>query len=870
MCRNYFYRFLCLCILGASTLWSAPDTVCHIVINENVLKLDGLVRNVPPSMVAVAPEIRYEAPDITAINAQTATPAIVLLIDDSGSMMQNDKDANRYTVTKEILDEIYGTQPETRVAVITFRNWLAWDHRENDMFRKISSPFEWNDSYFPLTPLDSVFADGKRGIEKIKGLFELDQWNLLQAFHSDSTERTRPQQYDADGNPRPPKQSDQGTDITLAFTAAKDALKNCSTPKQRQFIVFLSDGYHGGVDVEMESAKKDYIDGEGIPATYTIFLGDSVKVPPEQLLTMIDNIKTNGYSEANERSELWSIASSHDTLLALMQREILSQVYKPLKMASRAETDDDVAMNISENSVLFTKPIPLNANATVVELKFTFPLESENNDGSSDTVISTRITFVRDEATSSLDGSFSSECYPRDISLESGGLPVLSTLRNSQTALSARFTLEGIEAASSPVASVYAASGNDSMLIDLNGDNGTFSGDFKREQSDDPDVNDNTLQNEENGALRIVWRNRYIPLDTVSETYRISPYDPVIIESVRYLDTNRDGAIDALAVTTDRAINELEFDNLDAERLLLPSERALTLQSVKPAEDGRGFTINVTQGSGAPETTGLLDNDTLTITEYDLGPFNDYIQQGRYAIEDGIAPVISSATVTISNDGDTLIVAFTEPVGAIPNGYPFKLHNSDGEMYTVRVQTVDISDDGTVVTFSVLENNAPDGTPAVGDSIWVAESAELTDRHGNTQHEPNRKVHLGINVPEKGFIIGALRNPVDRKAYETIEAPGWKTFTTGTVIAIEPNFPLRDITKSINKIEVRIYDAVGHLLTYNPPNKAVDNRWYIHWNGTNKSKRNVGRGVYLAVVTMKMTEDFDKDKIIEKVKIAFQ
>ena len=863
------YLFLSVFILGVSLVSGDPDTVCHIVIDENILALDGIIQNVPSSMVAVAPEISYEAPDITAINAEVAIPAIVLLIDDSGSMMQNDEDANRYTVTKEILDEIYATQPETRVAVVTFRNWLAWDWRENDMFRKISS-YDWNDSYFPLTPLDSVFADGERGIQKIKGLFELDQWNLLQAFHSDSTERTRPMQTDEDGNPRPPTRSDQGTDITLAFRAAKDALKNSSTPKQRQFIIFLSDGYHGGVDVEMESAKKDYINGEDVPATYTIFLGDSVKEPPEQLLTMISNIQNNGYSEANERSELWSIESSHDTLLALMQREILTKVYEPIKMASRAVVEDNVATTITDKTVIFPKPIPLNENATVVELKMTFPLESKNSGGSSDTVISTQITFIRDPEAASVGESFGSECYLRDLFIESDGLPIVSSLRNTQKELTARFTLEGILAAASPEASVYAASGDDSLQVNLSGNEGAFSGDFQREESDKPDVDDNTLQNEENGAIRVVWRNGDIPLDTISRTYRVSPYDPVVIESVRYRDTDRDGRIDALVVTTDREINELEFDNLDDERLRLPSERILTFELVEPADDGKGFIINVTQADRAPETTGLLDSDTLVIMEYDFGPFDNYIEMGRYAIEDGIAPLISSAIYSIDNSGDTLIVTFTEPVGAIPNGYPFKLQNSEGESYTVRVQTESVSDDGMTVIFSVLENSAPDGMAAVGDSIWVAESAELTDKQGNTQYEPNRKVPLGIRVPEKGFDVAALQNPVDRNNFRSFSVDGWGTVNSGAIVAIVPNFPLRDIRKSVREIEVRIYDAVGNLLSFNPKNKPYDNRWYIHWDGTNKSKRRVGTGAYAMIITMKMVDDFGVEEIIEKTKIAFK
>ncbi len=859
-----------LVMLMSSFLFAAADTVCHVIIGGDVLKIDGLTRNIPLSAVGIGREIGYVAPDITATDARRAIPAIVLLIDDSGSMMQNDKDANRYVVTGEILDEIYLREPQTRVAVVTFRNWLAWDWRENPLFRKISSPFAWNDSYFPLTPLDSVFSDGKRGIDKIKALFQMDQWKLLQAFHSDSTERTRPPKYDPQGNPLPTTQSDQGTDITLAFTAAKDALRNSATPRERQFVVFLSDGYHGGVDVEMESAKLDYINGVDIPATFTIFLGDSVKVPPEQLKTMIGNIRDNGYSSTNPRSDLWSIASSHDTLLELMQREILSQVYAPLKVASSARIGSIQAVEISENSITFEKPIPLDPDTTVLSLELTFPLSVEGGKQNRDTVIRSQVTFIRDADAefSSSDTNFQSLCFLRELSLTCGSKPIESVIGNSQTALTAGFLLEGIAPVPAQTASVYAVPPGDSLGLVLAYGSPRFSGSFIRARTGDPDTGNEMLRLEKNGSIRIVWRNPDLPLDTVSKEYSVSPYDPVEITGAWYLDTDRDGWIDAISVATDRPVNELEFSNLSMDRLVLPPDRKLTFESVERVEGDRGFTIAVTQDRRIPPFTGGTGSDSLLVTDFEIGPYDDYIARGTYPIGDGMAPVIISAVYTAEKNGATLTVTFSETVTGISTETPFKFISEDGTPYTMRVEPSG-NDTGKTIVFRVLEMNSQTGKPGVNDSLWIASSSLLSDETGNVQVEPNRKARLETEFPAIDFNVAAYPNPLRRSTAQSFSIPGFKTVHQGTVLAIEADFPVHDIRTAIDTVETRIYDIVGNVCASGLENKAVGNRWYIHWDGTNRHRRNVGNGAYCAVITITAIDKTKRSKHVRKCKFAF-
>lgn len=860
--------WIIISIVMGMTLYAAADTVCQVQITGDVLKLNGLVQPVPLSAVGVAREVGYAVPDITTTGSTRATPAIVFVIDDSGSMMQNDKDANRYAVTKEILDEIYREAPGTRVAVVTFRNWLAWDWRDNGEFQRIASPFASNDSYFPLAPLDSVYSDGTRTIDKIEKLFTLDQWNLLQAFHSDSTERTRPQEYDESGKPLPMTRNQQGTDITLAFMAAKSALRATATPVERQFIIFLSDGFHGSVDVEMEATKTDYISAKGVPTTYTIFLGDSVKTPPQQLLTMVSNIQGNGYSSSNPKSQLWSIASTHDTLLALMQREILTEVYAPLRSATKARSGSTATARITGDELIFDHPFALAPDTTIITFEVVFPLTDPKGNSKGDTVLTSTVTFIRDGKAlySSMDSGLSPQCYLRNIELSSDGVPIRSSIRNQQTSLTAELTLEGIDAASQQMLSVAVEKGADALTTPLAYRSALFEGTVSRVMSETVVTDDKIVQHQADARLSFTWRNQWLPLDTLLRVYGVSPYDPVVITAVKYVDADRNGLIDAVVVTTDRAINSREFETLDASRLKLPQKRTLSIDSVSASSDKKGFIMHVTATGTGMVNTGVTDDDILDITDYEVGPYGDYVEAGQYQIADGMAPVLTAATFITDKKGDRFAVTFSEPVKAVTAVVPFRFTAANGTSY--RLELVDPQSNDREVTFTV-KHIAPEGVvPGPGDSVWIADAARIGDTVGNVQVEPNRKVPLVLEGLRIDFSVLAGPNPVVRSSNRSIRVPGFGTIESGTVIEVRPGFPASDIRTLIDKVEVRIYDAVGNLLAVNPPEKVVDSGWYIHWNCTNRNGRTVGPGVYLAVLHFEAHAEMKTESFTKSVKIA--
>ncbi len=850
---------------SVSDVYAQSDEVCHLVVDGDPMDLNGMVIDVPLSAVALDPNIQIFPPDVTVQGSSRVVSTIVFIIDDSGSMRLNDKAADRYTVTKEILDEIYKISPQTRVGVVAFRNWLAWDWRENDIFKKISSPFEWNDSYFPCVPLDTVYADGQRGIEKIKGLFELDQWKLLQAFQeNDSTERTRPLD---DSGVRLPKLK-QGTDITLAFSAAKDALADSPTPRERQFCVFLSDGLHGDVDEEMESRQREYIQGEDVPTTFSIFMGDSIKETPEQLTNMISNIQNNGYSRANRNSQLWSVETTYDTLLALMQREILSEMFKPDFRIADAKIGGRTMTGSSDTSVFFDSPYPLNADTTHIHLSYTFSyVDSAKPKNSFDTLMETSFAFVR-KASAGYDlfpPELGSNCFERLMVLKHEDRTIDSPIRSNQNSLVTDLTLEGINTSS--FATVYNYDKSDSFEVNLRQAGDYFTGTFIQQASENIVQGDSVIQFTGIDSLVISWRNPDIPLDTMYRAWQVIPFEPVEITSVVYKDNNGDGLIDEIHARTNEQVNSQEKDNLYANRFVLPGHRVFSYKDARLMDDRKGFVIYVSQPSSQKDnSTGAGRLDSLRITEYVTGPFENYIEEGSYPITDGVAPVLLSVVYIPSRDPEAdpkLQVRFSEAVKPITAERPFKFKTSEGQPYTLELEPINQND--SYVEFRVVSNSL-NLTPSSTDSVWISEQASISDLEGNAQTEPNQKVPLTISFPEYEIQAAVIPNVVKVGSKNRLPQFG---SGTGSVIVIAPDQFVRDAVR-ISKMDVKIFDSVGNLLADELPVRKNKGLIYMHWNGYNLNQRRVAAGTYLAVMRVETEIDGKKRNHTKTVKIGFK
>ncbi|MBD3345364.1 MAG: hypothetical protein GF401_09915, partial [Chitinivibrionales bacterium] len=351
-----------------SVAHSFGDEVCHLKIDTCHWSFDSAQIFVPSSAVALDPEVHVCLPEVSQRGTAKVTPSIMIVIDESGSMAAYDKLGERHKVTLELLKEIYAEVPGARVGLVPFSTRLLFDDRDDEIYERITTNeifrnnTDWHDSYFPMMPLDSVLPDNETVYEKLSYMLSHTDGRIGEWMTSQTTRTTD-------------RNESGGTNISLAFWAARDAFIKDSLnypndfDRQRQFIVFLSDGSASVSDGPLAPYETDYIAGDTIPTTFTVFLKPQA---PNQLASMTRNIQTNGYSITNKYSELWSVESEYDTLVYIMKQEILTRVFRAQVTPLSGAISGNVSQTIAGSTFDFDNPNPLEAETTDVSLSFEY------------------------------------------------------------------------------------------------------------------------------------------------------------------------------------------------------------------------------------------------------------------------------------------------------------------------------------------------------------------------------------------------------------------------------------------------------------------------------------------------------------------
>src|SRR5689334_2762193 len=61
--------------------------------------------------------------------------SVVFIIDNSGSMDENDPGAARFGFTASLMDSLAAHSPESEAGLVVFTRRLSFDHRENPFFK---------------------------------------------------------------------------------------------------------------------------------------------------------------------------------------------------------------------------------------------------------------------------------------------------------------------------------------------------------------------------------------------------------------------------------------------------------------------------------------------------------------------------------------------------------------------------------------------------------------------------------------------------------------------------------------------------------------------------------------------------------------
>ncbi|MBD3420137.1 MAG: hypothetical protein GF398_08480 [Chitinivibrionales bacterium] len=263
---------------GTSQDVSAKE-VCNVKITGCLNSIGGDTIKVPGNTKGISKDVYDCRPEILVYGSAKDTASIMFVIDESSSMFSNDPSSKRYEVARELVKKLKSEAPQTRVGVSVFTDRLEWNYLDNPIFRRISDPFQWDDSYLPLHALDSTFSNGRTYADTIISLLGTRNINGKQILATKSlldVGRTVTQST---------------TDISLGFEAALDAFKFTPTRKERQFVVFFSDGLPTTVSPGREANTNDFVTAAGYPTTFTYYIvPDTATTVPNKIKTMTQNI----------------------------------------------------------------------------------------------------------------------------------------------------------------------------------------------------------------------------------------------------------------------------------------------------------------------------------------------------------------------------------------------------------------------------------------------------------------------------------------------------------------------------------------------------------------------------------------------------
>jgi hypothetical protein len=384
-----FPLILWIFLLGGTVQSTVGQEVCDFYINSCPRQFDGDTIHVPANVIAMGPRVHGCEGDTTTADT-SSPPAIMFLIDNSGSMSGtagSDPTGARFNVTQALLDTIYKNRPNAQVGLAVFQQYLYFDTATSGTFwystyfKTMSKVYDTlpSQAYMPLLTLNRLY-NGKRGIDILD--------SALATTGSGSNVALK---YTPNFNMQ--VTGGQGTtNINIAFLAAREAFANTTTKKSSQFIVFLSDGEanRGAQDPGPDGINYFRDSTRNVPTTFTVFFNSGGSTTaPASIQTMTKNIQANGYSATNPKSNLWTINTSFDALLALITTNILGTILEgsASSMIVSAVTLSDTSTIYSNGYFVFSERFPLLRDITPFKLPLTYSYTDQTSGKIRDTVI---------------------------------------------------------------------------------------------------------------------------------------------------------------------------------------------------------------------------------------------------------------------------------------------------------------------------------------------------------------------------------------------------------------------------------------------------------------------------------------------------
>ena len=583
--------------------------VCELKFTDCAEQFNNDTIVVPQKVVALSSSIT--ACNTTISDTTGTPPSIVFVIDNSGSMKgtagtnANDGMGSRFTVTKAMLDSIYKVQPAAEVGIVVFSGHLYFDTQSSDYFTSYFSALPQtydnlaNQAYLKLLKLNGNYG-GKNGIDIIKDVLK-----------TDTVSQTRGSDY-VDLVYKPTFELTLSTNINIAFIAAKDALSKAVNVKDRQFVIFLSDGEPQG-DFQASLPINDFQNGTGMPTTFTAFF-TSNNTAPQSLTTMTNNIRQNGYSATNPNSDLWAIQTSYTSLLKLLI-DILFDDIIISGNPSRMVINGTQSVNVSDNAFIFPGRFPLKPNVTTFLTTTSYSYTDTTSGIVRDTNVNLNFAIRRSSSAPPLPDGVTLTCWQQpDLQFYYNGSPIsVINEQMAQVQIHLNPNEENIT-----LANVSISSSLEKANYTLTQSNGVWSSPVNRATATRAVSGDHIIQNTEGDSLVAIYRNPELPLDTVRIAVPIvDNRGPEIQRAIYYPGVF--GTKDTIRITFSK-----------------PVSRDLLLNAIP-------------SGSFVYTDNGVVNNNILNGSELKSTYSTDFVQEVTIIVNPGLVQPITDSLSLVGN-----------------------------------------------------------------------------------------------------------------------------------------------------------------------------------------------------------------------------
>ncbi|HEX2960087.1 MAG TPA: hypothetical protein VHO70_24855 [Chitinispirillaceae bacterium] len=367
---------------------------CPENYNNAKLYVPSYVSKIDPLFTTCTPSVSVEDTQVV-----DTPPSIMFVIDNSNSMLGHDDDVpkdldgSRFLVTKALIDSLAKSFPKAEVGLIVFRNQLVFETKDDSIFTTVPGSSAER-GYIPLLKLDSTLSNGMTGAEYLKMRLETKQ--IAVVSDDGDTLTATSLAYD--------KSLTGGTNINASFDAARDAMAHAANPRDRQFVIFLSDGEATAPN----NNKTAYVIGENMPTTFTIFFTPGATGnAPANIVTMTNNIKANGYSATNPQSDLWTIQTNFDRLMNLMMESIIKPIIVTVKRTPSQLVINKKTYTVSADShstFLLTDDIFLKDGTNHFDITISYKPQSDTQVTLKDTSINISFDVIRTDSVEKSQG----------------------------------------------------------------------------------------------------------------------------------------------------------------------------------------------------------------------------------------------------------------------------------------------------------------------------------------------------------------------------------------------------------------------------------------------------------------------------------